>query len=185
MFLILATLNSMKNFGDEHKFFRAALLAEIAAQDRGSQKKLADKTGISRSMICDIKQGRTRCSPEKGRIIAEALGYKSYEEFIDRGRKLEREAFSETAGQPPAGEAEEKSSLLIKRLERRLSVQAQKLITLQEKHIAFQERYIAAQVENTQLSLENMRLQRLVSDHEDLCGPPVGAGPIAPAIDAK
>jgi transcriptional regulator with XRE-family HTH domain len=176
----------MKNLGDERTFFQLALLADLEAQKRGSQKKLADETGISPSLICDIKRGRAGGSLKKRQIIAKALGYKSYEEIIDRGRKLDKEASgNRIADTPPAGGADEKPGLLIKRLERRLSVQAQKLIALQEKHIAVQERYIAAQAKNTQLSLENARLQQLVGEQEGLCGPSAGAGLIAPAIGAK
>lgn len=51
---------------------RIKLVAELARQDM-SQKKLAEKAGVSRVTVNGIKSGRS-CSDEVGQKIAKALG---------------------------------------------------------------------------------------------------------------
>lgn len=51
---------------------RIKLVAELTRQDM-SQKKLAEKAGVSRVTVNGIKSGRS-CSDEVGQKIAKALG---------------------------------------------------------------------------------------------------------------
>ena len=183
----------MKRADEQSIFFGAALLAEIAARGRGIQKKLAEQTGISVGMICDIKRGRTGCSLEKRQALAEALGY-NYGDFIAKGRELERDKLKKPMAADSSGDSmrDEKSRLIIRNLKRqkelfrhRASVLALKLIAMQEKQIAAQEAYITAQNEIMRLSRENENLRHAPQNPESLCDPLVRGGRTAPAIGAN
>lgn len=73
---------------DVHRFFIAALRAELAKRGHGCQSELAKRTEISKSAVNDIVKGRSQGSDRNRRTIAKALGYNDFEEFLDVGRKL-------------------------------------------------------------------------------------------------
>ena len=77
----------MTYLNDEAKFFRAALMSEMTDRGRGIQAELSRLTGITPSIICDLKFGRTGTTRKNRQTLAKALGY-GYEDFIAKGREL-------------------------------------------------------------------------------------------------
>ena len=136
----------------------------MAARGRGIQKELARKTGISTGLICDLRSGRTGGSREKRQALAEALGY-GYEEFIAKGRELERKKLRAQVANSPEEDREKKIRRTIRNLRLRLekfrceaSVLAEKLVAMQEKHIAAQDEIIRLSQE-----LDSLRWSKLDS----------------------
>jgi transcriptional regulator with XRE-family HTH domain len=80
----------MKNRDDDRAFVRA-VKAEIAKRGFGSQTELAEKSGVSKSLINDIINGRTFGKIKTQLALTTALGYKSLEEIWEMGRRLARE----------------------------------------------------------------------------------------------
>ena len=60
-----------------HKLRKARLEAAI-----GTQKELAEKTGISANIISDLERGKRRMSPTWAKRIAEIVGG-NWTDFID------------------------------------------------------------------------------------------------------
>ena len=157
----------MKHLDEKARYFRLAFQAEIKAGKRGIQKKLAEETGISLGLICDINRGRTRGTVEKHELLAKALGY-DYENFIAKGRQIERAKLGVQAAADITCEGtwEEKFQL------------AQKLIVAQE-------RLIAEMAENSRLRLENEALKKPGWKAEGLLSPSAEDARSVPAADAE
>jgi hypothetical protein len=60
----------MMYLDDEAKFFRAALMSEMTDRGRGIQAELSRLTGITPSIICDLKFGRTGTSQKNRQALA-------------------------------------------------------------------------------------------------------------------
>ena len=73
---------------DTKPFFVRALKKELGRLGHGGQAQVARASGVSKTLLSDIINGRTFGAEEKRRAIAAALGYEDYEAFLDIGRKL-------------------------------------------------------------------------------------------------
>jgi transcriptional regulator with XRE-family HTH domain len=80
----------MKNRDDDRAFVKA-LKAEIKKRGFGAQTELADKAGVSKSLINDIINGRTFGKVKTHQILASALGFQDFEAFLAEGRKIVKE----------------------------------------------------------------------------------------------
>ena len=163
----------MKQLNEEVRYFSAALRAEMTARGRGIQKELSLQTGISISMICDLRKGRTGASSQKRKALAQALGYQKYEDFIAKGRSLEEERL-----QAPAKArlkvvqvSDNTISDNTRGLEFKLETANHRAYVLAEKLIAMQERHISAQEEIVRLHKEVHKLQLSKRGIKALCGP--------------
>lgn len=159
----------MKRFNNAAKYFCAAFQAELKARGRGIQKKLAEATGISRGLLCDLNKGRTRGTAEKHRLLAKALGVK-YEDLIDQGLQIERKRLGLQEMPEPDFTGDE--------------VWEEKF-RLAQKVIAAQEKIIAEMNENSKLRQEIEELRRASRASEGLSGPSVEAARSAPVMDSE
>ncbi|MDR1085643.1 MAG: helix-turn-helix domain-containing protein [Deltaproteobacteria bacterium] len=80
----------MKNRNDDRAFVKA-LKAEIKKRGYGAQTELAEKAGVSKSLINDIINGRTYGKIKTHQVLASALGYQDFESFLEEGRKIAKE----------------------------------------------------------------------------------------------
>lgn len=67
-----------------HDIFRKALEPHLS---HGSQKAIANKSGLTLSKVNKIVTGELKGSEDDRRAIAAALGYSNYEDFLDIGRR--------------------------------------------------------------------------------------------------
>jgi len=149
----------MERFIGKAKNFCVALNREINARGRGTQKKLAEETGISPGLISSLKEGHTLGSPETRKKLAIALGFKNCNELVKKWRKLEPKevGFNSTTEFNDDDERDEKFDL------------AQKLITIQEDVIASQKKSIMSledQVMSLRLEIESLRENAQVAEAE-------------------
>ncbi|MDR1609148.1 MAG: helix-turn-helix transcriptional regulator [Deltaproteobacteria bacterium] len=80
----------MKNRDDDRAFV-LAFKAEIKKRGFGAQTDLAEKSGVSKSLINDIINGRTFGKVKTHKALALALGFMDFEGFLAIGRKLEQD----------------------------------------------------------------------------------------------
>jgi transcriptional regulator with XRE-family HTH domain len=67
--------------------FNAALKAEKRRHGHGFQEKLANDVGITPQYVSGLMRGKKYGGEDTRREIARVLGYESYEDFLDIGRK--------------------------------------------------------------------------------------------------
>jgi len=160
---------------DEARYFSVALREEMATRGRGIQKELARRSGISTGLICDLKKGRTGSSPEKREALVKALGGQCYEDFIAKGKELEKSRLRSSNGFSSLDRegGDETSRRLILNLRRRVRIFRRKTNVLTQKLIAVQEKHISAQEENMRLQREMLNLQR-AGRVDEAMGDPIG-----------
>ncbi|MDR1576724.1 MAG: helix-turn-helix transcriptional regulator [Deltaproteobacteria bacterium] len=80
----------MKNRDDDRAFV-TAFKAEVKKRGFGAQTELAEKSGVSKSLINDIINDRTFGKVKTHQSLAAALGYQDFDIFLEMGRKLAKE----------------------------------------------------------------------------------------------
>jgi transcriptional regulator with XRE-family HTH domain len=86
---------------DNRQAFRAAVKAELDKKGFGAQVELARLSGVSKSMVNDIVNGRTFGGMKTRLRLATCLGYETYEKFVDYGKTIlegQRESLEKEIG---------------------------------------------------------------------------------------
>ena len=156
----------MTYLDDESRYFRAALLSEMTARGRGIQAELSRLTGITPSIICDLKFGRTGTSLKNRQALAKGLGY-GYEDFIAKGREMsgKKRKGAAVAKSPAMKGRDEYINQTIRSLNRMLESCRRRVVVLSQKLIASQEKHIAANDEILRLhrEMDSLRWSKLDS----------------------
>jgi len=148
---------------DDRIFFVAALKAELKKHGYGAQAELSKKSGVSKSLINDIVNGRTYGAERKRRALATALGYPDYEDFLNLGRKTMGKPLVKRTFEPSPVPAENMPELLLELLLENRSLR----------------------IERDAKNQEIAELRQEVSTARTLCDPTVPVTPAAPVAKRR